>query len=202
MPTRWGRRSRALAGGGAGLGTNLRFRQSLSRARVDADAKYRRRDLLYLATSRRRSIISSVIGALPQFFGVVPKFETLVSYTDTCQAQCKPHTALLERIARVPTTTADTIIGRCVLLSDPLMTTQISEHGVIKILILGAGGMLGSACYKLFSENDNFLTYGTVRTSENVFAEPPKRGKSDSMCQCTGIVSSRTMYLTTAAQTL
>jgi dTDP-4-dehydrorhamnose reductase len=56
------------------------------------------------------------------------------------------------------------------------MTAQILEHSVIKVLILGAGGMLGSACYKLFSQNDNFLTYGTVRTSEIVFAEPPKRG--------------------------
>ncbi len=40
----------------------------------------------------------------------------------------------------------------------------------MKVLVLGAGGMLGSACYKLFSETDGYLTYGTLRTLEQTQA--------------------------------
>lgn len=36
----------------------------------------------------------------------------------------------------------------------------------MKILVLGAGGMLGSACYQVFAENEKFLIYGTLRTLE------------------------------------
>ena len=36
----------------------------------------------------------------------------------------------------------------------------------MKILVLGAGGMLGSACYQVFAENEEFLIYGTLRTLE------------------------------------
>jgi dTDP-4-dehydrorhamnose reductase len=36
----------------------------------------------------------------------------------------------------------------------------------MKVLVLGAGGMLGSACYQVFAENDRFLTYGTLRALE------------------------------------
>ena len=40
----------------------------------------------------------------------------------------------------------------------------------MKVLVLGAGGMLGSACYKVFSDTDGFLTYGTLRTLEQTAA--------------------------------
>ena len=46
----------------------------------------------------------------------------------------------------------------------------------MKVLVLGAGGMLGSACFKVFAESDNFLTYGTLRTAERVASLWAKRG--------------------------
>ena len=46
----------------------------------------------------------------------------------------------------------------------------------MKVLVLGAGGMLGSACYKVFSETDGFLTYGTLRTLEQTAAFRAGRG--------------------------
>jgi len=46
----------------------------------------------------------------------------------------------------------------------------------MKVLVLGAGGMLGSACYKVFSETDGYLTYGTLRTLEQIAAVPPGSG--------------------------
>ncbi len=46
----------------------------------------------------------------------------------------------------------------------------------MKVLVLGAGGMLGSACFKLFSETDGYLTYGTLRTLEQTAPFRPGRG--------------------------
>lgn len=37
--------------------------------------------------------------------------------------------------------------------------------GIMKILILGANGMLGSELYRFFSTNPNYKTYGTVRST-------------------------------------
>lgn len=42
----------------------------------------------------------------------------------------------------------------------------------IKILILGASGMLGNALYRFFSESDGFITHGTCRSPNFVQALP------------------------------
>ena len=46
----------------------------------------------------------------------------------------------------------------------------------MKVLVLGAGGMLGSACFKVFAESDNFVTYGTLRAAERVASLWAKKG--------------------------
>jgi len=46
----------------------------------------------------------------------------------------------------------------------------------MNVLILGAGGMLGSACYDLFAESDGFRTFGTLRTVDRSDAPRESRG--------------------------
>ena len=53
----------------------------------------------------------------------------------------------------------------------------------MKVLVLGAGGMLGSACYQVFADNEGFLTYGTLRTLEQI-ATIPVRRDPNSLCEC------------------
>lgn len=45
----------------------------------------------------------------------------------------------------------------------------------MNVLVLGAGGMLGSACYAVFADSDGFRTYGALRTVGSVGA--PSEGK-------------------------
>ena len=54
----------------------------------------------------------------------------------------------------------------------------------MKVLVLGAGGMLGSACYQVFAENEGFLTYGTLRTLEQTADYSRRRRDLNSLCQC------------------
>ncbi|MBV9287015.1 MAG: sugar nucleotide-binding protein, partial [Hyphomicrobiales bacterium] len=46
----------------------------------------------------------------------------------------------------------------------------------MKVLVLGVGGMLGSACFKVFCKSDNFKTFGTLRTIVNVGAPGAEAG--------------------------
>jgi len=51
----------------------------------------------------------------------------------------------------------------------------------MKVLVLGAGGMLGSACYKIFAQSDDFRTYGTLRTVGSVGGS---RGEQGTLIPC------------------
>jgi dTDP-4-dehydrorhamnose reductase len=57
-----------------------------------------------------------------------------------------------------------------------LKTRRLTEEHRMKVLVLGAGGMLGSACYEVFADSDNFRTYGTLRDVGRVGASHQGRG--------------------------
>jgi dTDP-4-dehydrorhamnose reductase len=46
-----------------------------------------------------------------------------------------------------------------------LSKSKIADHGMKRILVIGASGMLGHAIFRLFSGSSQFEAYGSVRTS-------------------------------------
>ena len=46
------------------------------------------------------------------------------------------------------------------------------EKNIRKILVIGASGMLGNSIMRFFSESDEFLTIGTVRTENKKLLLP------------------------------